>query len=100
VPKLSFTVPEGLSAADALERLKSFLPSIRDRYKDQIKDMQESWEGNKLNFSFKTMGFTFKGTIEAQDQKVLVDIDLPFAAMMVKGRIEQEIRGGLERLLR
>ncbi len=100
MPKLTFTVPEGLSAEEAVSRLHQFLPSIRDRYKDQVKDLDESWDGNTLTFSFKTMGINFKGTVEAVDKQVNVNIDLPFAAMMVKGRIEQEIRGGLERLLR
>ncbi|HEX3869301.1 MAG TPA: polyhydroxyalkanoic acid system family protein [Pirellulales bacterium] len=100
MPKISFTLPAALSAQDIVERLHHFLPAIKDRYKDQIKDLNENWDGNKLDFSFKTMGFVFKGIIEAANQKVIVNLDIPFAAMMVKGKIEQEIKGGLERLLK
>ena len=100
MPKISFNVPHGLSAADALARMHDFLPKIKEHYKDQVKDMEESFDGQTLNFSFKTMGFVFKGAITAADQKVTVDMELPFAALMIKGRIEQEITAGLARLLR
>ncbi|HEX4129322.1 MAG TPA: polyhydroxyalkanoic acid system family protein [Pirellulales bacterium] len=100
MPKLAFTVPTQLTADQAATHLRGFIPQIREHYKDQVKDVTETWTGNTLDFSFKTLGFVFKGTLAAADNKVDVSMDLPLAAMMVKGRIEQEVRTGLERLLK
>ena len=99
MPKISFAVPHNLSAADARERVESFLPRIKETYKDMVKDMQENWEGDNLVFSFKTLGFVFKGNIATEEKQVKVDMDVPLAAMMVKGRIETEFKAGLDRLL-
>jgi hypothetical protein len=100
MPKISFNIPHELPAAEARERVESFLPRVKDMYKDMIKDMEEHWEGDKLAYSFKTLGFTFKGLIAMEEKKVNVDMDVPLAAMMVKGKIESEFKAGLERLLR
>ena len=46
-----------------------------------------------------TFGMKFKGLLTVEDDAVQIDGDLPFAAMMFKGRIESEVRDSLEKLL-
>ena len=41
---------------------------------------------------FKAMGFKVGGTLAVEDTAANLDIDLPLAAMMVKGMIEQRVR--------
>ncbi|HWA99832.1 MAG TPA: polyhydroxyalkanoic acid system family protein [Pirellulales bacterium] len=100
MPKINFSVPHSMTAADASAKLHEFMPRIRSQYQDQIKDVTENWNGNTLEFSFKTLGFTFKGTLASQDNNTDVVLEIPLAAMMVKGRIEQEVKGGLQKLLK
>ena len=52
-----------------------------------------------LNFGFTTFGFPIKGAIAVEPAEVKLDGDLPFAAMMFKGKIEQEFKDALTRLL-
>jgi hypothetical protein len=92
MPKISVTVPHTVGRDEAGERLKGFLSWLKDRHKDQVADLQEEWGENTLKFSFKSYGFKFQGSGVVEDADVKVDVDLPFAAMMFKGKIESEMR--------
>jgi len=99
VPKINFDVPHSLSADDAKEKLQKFMEAIQTKFKDQVSDLEQSWEGNDLSFGFKTFGIKIAGKISVLEDKLTVDGDLPFSAMMFKGKIESEIRGQLEKLM-
>jgi hypothetical protein len=72
---------------------------MKEEHKDQVSDLQESWQGNRLDYSFKTFGLKVRGAVEVHEDNVAVHTDLPLAAIMFKGRIEQEIRETLEKAL-
>ncbi len=99
MPKMSISVPHELGQEGAAERLKGFLGRIRERHESQVRDLQEEWLDNVLKFSFKTYGFAIKGAAEIEASEVKLDCDLPFAAMMFKGKIEQEMKEALARAL-
>jgi len=99
VPKINFEVPHSFSSDDAKEKLQKFAEMIQAKFQDQVSDLEQSWEGNDLSFGFKTFGIKIAGKITALDNKLTVDCDLPFSAMMFKGKIESEIRGQLEKLM-
>ena len=99
MPKLTVTVPHQLDQQAATTRLQGILAKIKERYEGQVSDLHEDWQGNVLNFSFKTFGFNIKGAMHVEAQQVKVEGDLPFAAMMFKGKIEQELKSNLSRWL-
>ena len=96
MPKINLEIPHQLSAEDARHKLERFTESFP---KDQVSDLEQTWNGNTLTFGFKTFGIKIGGNLTAADQKLLVDIDLPFSAMMFKGKIESEVKKQLERLV-
>jgi len=100
VPKINFEIPHTLSAEEAKQRLQRFAESLQAKFQDQVSELDQSWEGDALAFGFKTYGIKIQGKIEVLDDRLAVDVDLPFSAMMFKGKIESEIRQQLERLLR
>jgi hypothetical protein len=100
VPKFKIDVPHELSGEEAHDRLRRFSESMHAKYGDQVKDMHQTWEDNVLSFGFKTLGVRIDGKIAVEEDKLTVAGDLPFAAMMFKGKIESEIRQQLERLVR
>lgn len=100
MPKLSLAIPHALGREQAAERLKGFLERLKEKHQDQVGDLQEEWSDDSLKFSFKTFGFKISGVGTVADSEVKMDIDLPFAAMMFKGKIENEIRETLTRVLR
>lgn len=99
MPRMSLTVPHRLSQADAAQRMRSFIQRMREKHPDKVRDLEESWNGDSLSFAFSTFGFKIRGTLHVQPQHVQVDAELPLAAMMFRGRLEQEFRETLTRVL-
>lgn len=100
MPKFSLEVPHTFTAEEAKSRLERFVESLQAQYGDKVSDLEQSWVGNKLNFGFKTFGIKIAGGIEALEQKLLVTGEIPFTAMMFKGKIESEVKEKLQRLMR
>lgn len=99
MPKLNFEIPHSLSTEDAKSRLERFADSIKDKFQDQAKDVEQSWDGNALSFGFKTMGMKIAGNIEVAEEQLKVVSEIPFAAMMFKGKIESAMKEQLGKLL-
>ena len=99
MPKISLSVPHNLGQDDAVERIKGFMPRVRDHYQGQVKDIEESWDGNTLSFGFRTMGMTIQGQIVVEQSEANVEAELPFAAIAFKGMIEKSLRDNLTKLL-
>jgi putative polyhydroxyalkanoate system protein len=99
MPSLTISIPHSLGADEAATRLKSFFDKLKSRYQDKMSNLEESWDGNKLNYAFSTFGFNIKGDLNVEENAVNVNGSLPFAAMMFKGKIEQSVREELEKLL-
>lgn len=100
MPKFHLEIPHSLTADDAKSRLERFVESLQAKFQDKVSDLNQTWNGNTLGFGFKTFGIKIAGSITAQENKLDVDGDIPFTAMMFKGKIESEIREQLGRLMR
>lgn len=100
MPQFSVKVPHTLSQQEARERLNRFVDILRAKFQDSVNDLQQNWDGDTLRFSFKTFGIGLKGGITVDDTQLDVTGDLPFTAMMFRGKIETAIREQLERLVR
>ena len=73
MPKLTVTVPHTLDQQEATTRLKGILEKIKERYQGQVSDLHEDWQGNTLNYGFKTFGFAVKGAMHVEPQQVRVE---------------------------
>ena len=96
---LNLNIPHHLSKEEALSRIKNLLSSLKQEHKDMISDVQESWNGNKGNFSFKAKGFNLAGEIIVNDNNVQINSDLPFAVSFFKGAISDVITKKAKTLL-
>jgi hypothetical protein len=99
MPKFSVEAPHQLGQDEAVARVKGLLERVKEKYQSQVSDLEESWADNVLSFRFKTYGFKINGKLVAQNDDIKIDGDLPIAAMMFKGRIEQTIRDELVKRL-
>jgi hypothetical protein len=99
MPSMSISAPHALGADEATARLKSLFAKIKERHSDKLSNLEESWEGNKLNYAFSTYGFSIKGDMTVEPNQVVLQGSLPFAAMMFKGKIEQTVKEELEKAL-
>lgn len=99
MPKFNVDVPNPLGKEEALTRLQGFSDKLREKYQDKISDLEQSWEEDRLEFSFKVMGVKIAGALTVEQEKVLVEGDLPFSAVMFKGKITSGIEEQLGKLL-
>lgn len=99
MPGISMVVPHALDQETATGRLKDGFGAMRKTYEQHVTDLQETWDGHTLTYSFKTFGFTIAGTLAVEPSEVKLNAKLPLAAMMFKGRIEEQIREQMDKLL-
>jgi putative polyhydroxyalkanoate system protein len=99
MPKFSVQVPHTLPQQEARERLGRFAEVLGQKFKDQVSELEQSWEGDTLKFRFKSFGIPLSGGIAVGDSQLDLSGDLPFSAMIFKGKIESAIREQLEKIV-
>jgi len=99
MPKLKVEVPHQLGRQEAKSRLLRFSEKVYERYKDQVENIEESWDEDVLTFGFTTFGFRIQGKLYVEETAVKVETNLPLPALMMKGRIEKDIREELQKAL-
>lgn len=100
VPKFNVNVPHSLSQEDAKAKLERFADTLQTKYQDKVSELTQAWEGNTLNFNFKTFGIKIGGKIDVKEDNLAVHGDIPMTAMVFKGKIESDIKEQLQRLVR
>lgn len=96
---LEMSIPHKLTREEARRRIQELLPKMKTDYGDQIKDLQEEWNGDTGLFSFSVMGFPVSGTLTINDASLDLDGTLPFAAAFFKGKIKSVIESKAQELL-
>lgn len=85
-------VPHRLGQSAARVRLEHVLPRMAAGFGDQLSDLEGDWRGNELHYGFTAVGFRITGQIVVEEAAARVHCQLPMAALLFRGRIEQEIR--------
>src|SRR5947207_2107022 len=99
MPSFSTQVPHPLDQQAAIAKLSGLLGALQHKYKDVASDIEGAWTDNVLNFSLKVMGFKITGKVTVQDKLALVEGQLPLAAAMFRGRIEESIKAEMAKEL-
>jgi hypothetical protein len=99
MPALKMNFPHQLGRQTAQERLHTLLAKVKHRYGDQVSNLRESWSDNVLDFGFSTYGFGIQGNVTVDENEVRLDGQIPFAAMMFKGKIEQALKDTMTKTL-
>jgi putative polyhydroxyalkanoic acid system protein len=96
MPKITVRVPNNDPKA-ALAKIK---PALEKTVTDfQGHDLEVTGDESTLQFKFKSLAFTISGRAIAEPADVLVEVDLPFAAMMFKDKAERAITKNITRAL-
>jgi hypothetical protein len=61
----------------------------------QISQVQYTWTGDKLDFSFAVMGKTIKGTTDVTDTEIIVDAGMPLMFKPFESKVKSRILGTL-----
>ena len=97
MPKLTVRVPHSLDPAVAFAKVKPALEKTASDFQGQ--DLQIAATDTSATFSFKSLGFMIKGEAQALPAEVVVNVELPFAAMMFKDKAEKGIAKNVSRAL-
>ncbi len=99
MPKILMAIPHNLTEEEAAHRLRTRFVELQEQHGHQLQDFEGEWNGNSLKYRFKAMGVPVGGAVNVEPSRVRVDAELPIIAMMFKGKIEQEIRNELGKVL-
>lgn len=97
MPKITIRVPHELDPATALAKVRPALEKTVTDFQGHDLTIEESGAGSQ--FTFKSMAFTIKGRTEATPSEVVVEVELPFAAIMFKDKAERAIAKNVTRAL-
>lgn len=92
MPSIKVDVKHTLDKAVATERVKGLLNKLKTDYGNMVQNLNEDWNENDANFSFKAMGMSVKGNLIVDDSSLKLDGKIPITAMPFKKTIEEKIR--------
>ena len=99
MPSVNVLVNHSLDRSDAKERIKKLFDKLKEDFQDKISDVNEIWNENHSDFSFKIMGLVMKGRLSVSDSDVNLNGQIPFTALPFKKLIESTIKQEAIKLL-
>ena len=91
MPAIKVSVPHQLGADEAKQRITELITETKMKFGDKISELEESWVENRGQFRFKAMGFSVSGNMQVDPICVQIEMNLPFAALPFKSRIENDL---------
>ena len=96
MPVLKIKVQHSLAPEEAAKRIKKRIAEEVEKQAQYVTELKEnSIQPNRSEYSCKVYGFNLDGNFHAEPNQVAVEVNLPFAAMMMKGMIENQIQNAL-----
>ncbi|HMO13402.1 MAG TPA: polyhydroxyalkanoic acid system family protein [Pirellulaceae bacterium] len=92
MPKIKLNVPHELERDDVINRLKRVRDDIQANYGSQISKLHEEWRDDSIEFAITAAGITVQGMIFVMHQEVRIESSFPLMAMPFRGLIETQIR--------
>ena len=100
MPVLKLKSQHSLSPDEATDRIKKRIAEEVEKQAHYVTELKETVIlPNKSEYSCKVYGFNLSGHFHSTEKEVAVEVNLPFAAMMVKGMIESQLQSALDQAL-
>jgi len=101
MPVLKIKAKHSLAPEEAASRIKKRISEEVEKQAQYVTELKENAiEPNKSEYSCKVYGFNLSGSLFAGPDEVAVEVNLPFAAMIMKGMIESQIQNALDNALK
>ncbi|MBU4273113.1 MAG: polyhydroxyalkanoic acid system family protein [Planctomycetes bacterium] len=99
MPRLSLEFPHSIGQEEAARRLKEKFAAARAEHQDRVNDFHDEWKDHTFFFAFKALGMAVGGTVAVEPERIVLEAEIPLAAMLVKraikDRLRQEVAGML-----
>ncbi|MBP3556603.1 MAG: polyhydroxyalkanoic acid system family protein [Thermoguttaceae bacterium] len=100
MPNLTKNYPHSLGKEEAARRIKERIASEKINKANVASVSKEVWnDPYNLDFAMTLFGYRVDGTLKIEESDVVVNLNLPFVAMMVKGMIESQMQEQMETML-
>ena len=100
MPNLVKTYPHSLGKEEAARRIKERIASEKINKANVASVSKEVWnDPYNLDFSMTLFNYRVDGTLKVEDAEIVVNLNLPFVAMMVKGMIEDQMKQQMDLML-
>jgi hypothetical protein len=96
---ISLSLPHDLGEAEARRRLVAGLYDARATHPAYLKHLQETWDGNRMEFKASVIGQTITGRVEVEARRLHIHIDLPLLLAVFAGHIVPRIESEGAKLL-
>lgn len=97
--EINTLVAHQLGRASALDRMHQMVDSLGQRFPQQVHQVRSTWTDNKLNIRFAAYGYLVQWEAIVQEDEVSLLGQIPDAARVFKGKIEQAIVARIETVL-
>jgi len=97
--KITVNVPHKLGRADARTRIDQGFGKVQEQIAGKSVDVEQSWTGDVMNFKAGAMGQNITGNLEVFDDKVTIEIDLPWLLAKISGVVQDKLKKGTQLLL-
>lgn len=92
MPKpLTLSVPHSLGRQEAKRRLTDGMVEARTRLSAVATSIDECWVDDRLDFRVVAMAQTVTGRIDVLDDRVELEVELPWALGMLAERIKNKV---------
>ena len=85
------SIPHRLGKDEALRRLKSGLAGAKVKFGQYFVVEEETWVGDQLRFRIAALGQTASGTIEIYEDRVRLEVLLPWLLDQIARRAQKTI---------
>jgi hypothetical protein len=89
---LTVSIPHRLGKEEALRRLQAGIDKVRANYGHLFAVQEESWAGNLLRFRVSALGQAASGTLEVLEDRVDLQLHLPWLLARLAGAIQPLVR--------
>ena len=99
MPNLTMSIPHQLGRAEARRRISEQVTRLQTQHGGLLERVEQSWEGDTLNFVVAAVGQTVSGTLRVNENTVDLDIALPWMLSMLAGTVKKQIETQGHKLL-
>src|SRR5687767_14011480 len=86
------SVPHRLGREEAVRRLKAGLARAGQQFAGILTISEQNWTGDRLSFNAGALGQRASGTIDVQDDQVVIAVTLPWLLARIAERLAPAIR--------
>ena len=96
---ISLSLPHDLGEEEVKRRLVKGIADLRTRHPNYLRNAQETWNGNTMEFRAAALGQTMTGRVQVEARQVHIHVDLPLVLAMLASKLRPQIEAEGRKML-